>query len=112
LHLPCRDSLTFQVPNLISFFHWLGHAKESVQVQGTLKHFVIYYFLWWRVVSLTPNPQAGGPPLAGCPRLRIQYIHSYSLYLEAFSSICNLRTHHAVVTRDPPNMDPGQYRIQ
>ena len=26
------------------------------------------------VVSLTPNPQAGGPLLVGCPRLLIQYI--------------------------------------
>ena len=27
-----------------------------------------------------PNPQAGGPPLVGCPRLRIQYIRSYPSY--------------------------------
>jgi len=29
------------------------------------------------VVSTSPNPQAGGPPLVGCPRLLIQYIRSY-----------------------------------
>jgi len=29
-----------------------------------------------RVVSSSPNPQAGGPPLASCPRLLIQYIRS------------------------------------
>jgi hypothetical protein len=51
-----------------------------------------------------PNPQAGGPPLVGCPRLLIQYIRSYPPYLEAVSSIRNLRTRHAAVTRDPPNM--------
>jgi hypothetical protein len=51
-------------------------------------------------VSPTPNPQAGGPPLVGCPRLLIRYIRSYSTYLEAVSSIHNLRTRHAVVTRD------------
>jgi hypothetical protein len=34
-----------------------------------------------------------------------QYIYSYHPYLEAFSSICNLRMGHAVVTRDPLNMD-------
>jgi hypothetical protein len=50
------------------------------------------------------TPQAGGPPLVGCPRLLIQYIRSYPPYLEAVSSIRNLRTRHAVVTRDPPNM--------
>jgi hypothetical protein len=47
---------------------------------------------------------AGGPPLVGCPRLLIQYIRSYPPYLEGISSIRNLRTRHAVVTRDPPNM--------
>jgi hypothetical protein len=26
-------------------------------------------------VSPSPNPQAGGPPLAGCPRMLIQYNH-------------------------------------
>jgi hypothetical protein len=40
----------------------------------------------------------------GCPRLRIQYIRSYPPYLEGVSSIRNLRTRHAVVTKDTPNM--------
>jgi hypothetical protein len=33
-----------------------------------------------------PNaqPQAGGPPLVGCPRLLIQYIRSYPPYPEDF----------------------------
>jgi hypothetical protein len=61
-------------------------------------------FLRLGIVSPTPNPQAGGPPLVGCPRLFVQYIRSYPPYLEAVSSICNLRTHYAVVTRDPCNM--------
>jgi hypothetical protein len=51
-----------------------------------------------------PNPHAGGPPVVGCPRLLIQYICSYPPYLEAVPSIRNLRTRHAVVTRDPLNM--------
>jgi hypothetical protein len=53
-----------------------------------------------------PNPQAEGPLLVGCPRLLIQYIRSYPPYLEAVFSIRNLRTRHALVTRDPPNMAP------
>jgi hypothetical protein len=65
----------------------------------------MFLFLSWGVVSPPPNLQAGGPPLVGCPRLLIQYIHSYPPYLEAFSSIRNLRTCHAVVTRDPLNME-------
>jgi hypothetical protein len=31
----------------------------------------------------------------------IQFFHNYRTYLEAVSSIHNLRTHHAMVTRDP-----------
>jgi hypothetical protein len=50
------------------------------------------------------NPQAGEPPLVGCTRLLIQYIRNHPPYLEAVSSIRSLRTRHAVVTRDPPNM--------
>jgi hypothetical protein len=60
----------------------------------------VFLLLRWGVVSPPPNPQAGGPPLVGCPRLLIQYIRSYPPYLEAFSSIRNLRTRHAVVTRN------------
>jgi hypothetical protein len=63
-----------------------------------------------------PSSQAGGEPFVGCPRLLIQYICSYPPYLEAFSSIHNLRTRHAVVTRDPPNIGicdiPAEIRIQ
>jgi hypothetical protein len=62
------------------------------------------FFLRWGVVSPPHNPQAGGPPLVGCPWLLIQYIRSCPPCLEAFSSIRNLRTRHAVVTRDPLNM--------
>jgi len=49
----------------------------------------------------TPN---GGPPLVGSPWLLIQYIHSYSSYVEAVSSICNLRMHHAIVTENHINI--------
>jgi hypothetical protein len=68
---------------------------QGIQVQD---------FLWSFETSPTPNLQAGGPLLFGCPKLLIQYISSYSPYLEVVSSIRNLRTRHAVVTRDPPNI--------
>jgi hypothetical protein len=46
------------------------------------------YYLTWvftgRVVSTSPNPQAGGPPLVGCPRLLIQFIRSYPSYRRPF----------------------------
>jgi hypothetical protein len=41
-------------------------------------------FLRRGVVSTSPNPQAGGPPLVGCLRLLIQFIHSYPPYWRPF----------------------------
>ena len=41
-------------------------------------------FLRWGVVSTSPNPQAGGPPLVGSLRLLIQYIHGYPPYWRLF----------------------------
>ena len=41
-------------------------------------------FLRRGVVSTSPNPQAGGPPLVGCPRLLILFIHSYPPYRRPF----------------------------
>jgi hypothetical protein len=56
--------LILQIPNLISIFRRLCIlSKKSVQVRDSLKYFVSN-FLWWRVVSPTPNPQAGGLPLS------------------------------------------------
>ena len=37
----------------------------------------MFKFLRRGVVSTSPNSHAGGPPLVGCSRLLIQYIHSY-----------------------------------
>jgi hypothetical protein len=48
-----------------------------------------------------PNTQVGGPTFVGCPLLLIKYILSFLRYLEGVSSIRNLRTRHAVETRDP-----------
>jgi hypothetical protein len=95
-----------------SLSFWLSHQRldplsnESVHIRGFLWIFVT---ITVRSCSPTPNPQAGGPPLVGCPRLLIQYIRSYPLNLEADSSIRNLRTRHTVVTRDPPNMAYEKY---
>jgi hypothetical protein len=36
------------------------------------------------VVRPSPNPQAGGPHLVGCPRLLIQFICSYPPYQRPF----------------------------
>jgi hypothetical protein len=41
-------------------------------------------FSRWGVVSTSPNPQAGGPPLVCLPRQIIQYIRSYPPYRRPF----------------------------
>jgi hypothetical protein len=93
--------LTLHVPVFVSFFLSLGHlSKESVQVGALLLHFVTNFFIQWEVVSPMPNPKTGVPPLVGCLQLHIQYICSYTQYLEAVFSICNMRMCHAFVTRD------------
>jgi hypothetical protein len=43
----------------------------------------MFKFLWWGIFSTSPNPQAGGPHLVGCPWLLIQYNRSYPPYLQA-----------------------------
>ena len=50
-----------------------------------------------RVVSTSPQPQTGGPPLVNYLQLLIQYIHRYP-HIGGHSSIRNLRMHHAMVT--------------
>jgi hypothetical protein len=70
--------------NLISLSHCLASTQASVRFRGLCVWFVICCnFLRWRVVSTSPNPQAGEPPLVGCSRLLIQHIRSYPPYLEA-----------------------------
>jgi hypothetical protein len=46
----------------------------------------------------SPNIKAGVPPIIRHLWLLIQYTGIYPPYLEILSSICNLRTHHAMVT--------------
>jgi hypothetical protein len=75
--------LTFQVPNILSFFRCLGHTRVSVHVPGSCKQFITWYFLWWGVVSTSPNPQAGGPA---------------TLRIGGCSSIHNRRMCHDIVT--------------
>ncbi|KAJ4452211.1 hypothetical protein ANN_03729 [Periplaneta americana] len=74
-----------------------GHSPVDVIVAKKNSLSVVMVVPAVSKVIPSPNPQAGGPPLIGCPRLLIQYIRSYPPYLEAVSSIRNLRTRHAVV---------------
>jgi hypothetical protein len=82
------------VPNLISIFLSLvGLSKESIiYILDLLQHFMRNLF--FTVSSSMPNPKAGAPPLVDYPQL----------LMEAMSSIHNLRTRHAGVTRGPLEM--------
>ena len=77
--------LTFHAPNLMSLFRCLRRTKVSVQVRGFLYEcFVTRFVSMVRSCKHSPNPQDGGPPLVGCPRLLIQYIRSYPPHWKPF----------------------------
>ena len=84
VHTPHPTSWRSTLPNLMSLFRCLCRARVSVQVRCCCKQFVTGYVLRWGVVSTSSNPQAGGPPLVGCPLLLIQYIRSYPPYWRPF----------------------------
>ena len=48
------------------------------------EYFKTFCFSRGGVVSASPNPQAIGPPLVGCPRLLIQFIRSCPPYRRPF----------------------------
>jgi hypothetical protein len=56
----------------MSFFHCLGHAKESVQVQGTLKHFATITIVYGEGL-LAPRPT---------PKLQAKKYYEYSYDLQ------------------------------
>jgi len=68
---------------------------------GPVQHFVQGSFLRLRVVSPSPNPQTGGPPLVGCPQLIIRYIRSYPPH---WKPSANPKTCHAQVSETSLNM--------
>jgi hypothetical protein len=66
----------------------------------TFWHFVTNLFFYGEELAPRPTPKLEDHPLSAVSTA-IQYIRSYPPYLETISSIRNLRTRHAVVTRDP-----------
>jgi hypothetical protein len=92
---------TSNIPRNKSHIHFLSLISFIRRIRPGSRPFVTQRNKLF--FSPTPNLQAGEPLHVGSPRLSIQYIHSYPPYLEEVSSILNLRTCHAVVTRDPPN---------
>jgi hypothetical protein len=98
----CR-LLTFHITNLMSIFIALSRLfQESVQIQGRIQHFSTSIFSLWGVNNTTPNPQVIVTTLVNSSRLLIHYTRSLLPYLEAASSIYNVKTRCAVVTNGPP----------
>jgi hypothetical protein len=69
-------------------------SKESFQVRGNK-----LIFHGEELLAPRPTPKLEDQPLSAVRDC------IYPAYLQAVSSIRNLRTRHAVVTRGPPNMD-------
>ena len=66
-------------------FRW---PYDVIHIKCWKQCFVTWHFFYGEgFLAPRPNPQAGGPPLVGCPRLIIQCIRSssHSPYLEAIS---------------------------
>ena len=95
--------LTFHVPNKMSLFQLRDTSSRNSPTRryewgsslppdcfvsrGSISPCLIFLnriFSRGGVVSTSPNPQAGGPPLVGCPRLLIQYIRIYPPYGRPF----------------------------
>jgi hypothetical protein len=94
-------AVTQDFPNILwdPKVYYLSHKSLSLVSE------VLCNILYGKeLLSLRPTPKLKDPPFLSCPRLFIHYIRSYSPHLEAVSSIRNLRTRHALVTWDPPNM--------
>jgi hypothetical protein len=68
-----------------NLIHCSGRTKGSVQAPGTCIMFVTKKDFTRGVVSTSPKPPAGGPPLVGCPWLLIRYIRSYHPYRRSSS---------------------------
>jgi hypothetical protein len=65
-HVPCTESL----------FNCSGHTERCPTPRVLWQFLNTIKFIRWWVVSTQPNAQAGGPPLAVCPRLLMQYIQN------------------------------------
>jgi hypothetical protein len=66
--------LTLHATNPISIFFYLNRSGVPVKMQRPLQHYVTNWFLRDELLDLT---QVGASPVANCPWLIFQYIHSH-----------------------------------
>jgi hypothetical protein len=95
---------TSNIPSTKSHTHFLSLRVFIQRIHPGAKFLLIFcnklIFYGEELLAPRPTPKLEDHP----PWQLIQYIRSYPPYLEAISSINNLRTRHALVTRDPANM--------
>ena len=69
---------------ILACYLWSNKAKHSLSIHAYLEGNVSVshegQVLRWGVVNFSPNPQPGGPPLAGCSRLLIECIRIFPPY--------------------------------
>ena len=89
--------LIFHVPKFMSISHYVG-PKYILRYYVVCSVPKLVMFLERGVSVPSPNPKAAVPHFGRHLRLLILYTGLYPPYLEVFSSICNMRTLHAMVT--------------
>jgi hypothetical protein len=83
---------------------WFIQISSSEALYNISKH-DSFTVRRWRPHDQPPS-EAGGPRLVGCPQLHVQYIRSYLPYISRGRLLHQQpQTRHAVVTRNPLNMD-------
>jgi hypothetical protein len=90
--------VTLRVPNLMSLFRCLGHTKVSAQIRGFVCEYFITKVRFYGAELLAPRPTSKleDHPLS-VVRDCLFNIFAAALHTGGRSSICNLRTCHAVV---------------
>jgi hypothetical protein len=86
--LSCHNSLPL-VP-ILSQMHSKSEALNNISK---------YTDFYDELLAPCPTPKTGVPTLSGCLWLLIQYTCSYSIYLKAISSTCNLTMQHSKMRR-------------
>jgi len=89
---PDQSSPKSHVPfPLLRLYQRISPTPKQLWMYG-----IMAIFLRWRVLSTSPNPQAGWPPLVGCPQPLIQYVRSYPPYWVGRNSLVGIGTRYGL----------------